>query len=296
VDGDWCLVLADGRQRTINLRAANEKRAKDGLEPLRIPIRVIDVTGTDILKESVILNEHRISDNPISKAMKAKAMLDKGMSKESIARSFRVKPSTLTKQWFPVLGMAPIVIEAVKTGKMALNAALELSSLTHEEQEAEFKKLEEAGQLNMAAAEASRRRVREGGEKESGSSEGGEGEEKAASPYKPFSKKYMAAFVKWSDAAGKAGNSEEFASFHALGIDKDGNMVPARTVLREFFQHLLGKKVTPGIPGWKKMVARMETPVEEKAEDASEEKAPAKSAKKGAKKGAKKAPKKKAEG
>lgn len=274
VDGKWVLVPADGRQRTINLRAANEIRAKKGLPELRLPFKIIPLEGTALLQESVILNEHRISDDPISRAMKAKAMIDKGVSTKDVARAFRVKESTLKKQWLPVLGMSESIVEAVKSGRFALNAAIELVSLTPEEQESKFKELEEAGQLNMAAAEAARRAVRGGGE----ASE--DGDKKA---YKPMSKKDMAAFVAWSDEAGKSGNVAPYEEFHLLGLDKDGNPIAARVVLRELFQHLLGKKTTPSIPGWKAMMKRMYTPVEEEeaaAEPEAEEK-PKKKAKKG---------------
>jgi hypothetical protein len=126
VDGKWVLVPADGRQRTINLRAANEIRAKKGLPELRLPFKIIPLEGTALLQESVILNEHRISDDPISRAMKAKAMIDKGVSTKDVARAFRVKESTLKKQWLPVLGMSESIVEAVKSGRFALNAAIEL--------------------------------------------------------------------------------------------------------------------------------------------------------------------------
>lgn len=272
-DGKYRLLLVDGRQRTINLRAANAIRAEKGLEPLRLPIKVVTLDGTAILSESVILNEHRVQDNPISRAEKAKAMMDKGMELKAVARSFMVKPSTIKKQWLPVLEMHPVIVEAVKSGQFALNAAIELVSLTPEQQEETFNKLKEEGKLNMAAAEGARRAIRGGGAEES---EGEEGSSKK--PYVPFSKKWMAAFVEWSDEAGKAGNTPTYQSFHALGYDKDGNLLPTHRVLREMFQHLLGKKVTPGIPGWKAAIKRMETPVEEEApaeEPAAEEKKPA---------------------
>jgi hypothetical protein len=128
--------------------------------------------------------------------------------------------------------------------------------------------------LRDLLAEAARRAVRGGGE----ASE--DGDKKA---YKPMSKKDMAAFVAWSDEAGKAGNVAPYEEFHLLGLDKDGNPIAARVVLRELFQHLLGKKTTPSIPGWKLMMKRMYTPVEEEesAEEPEAEEKPKKKAKKG---------------
>lgn len=266
IDGKNVLACVDGRQRTINTRAANEYRAKKGVDPLMVPFIVTKAEGASLGLETAILNEHRIADNPISRARKAAALFAKGQSMDSIARAFRVKPSTIRDNWFKVLEMNPVIVDAVSNGEMKLNAAINLSTLTHEQQEEAYNELKAKGELTMNATENARRAFKGVGASEG---EGGESSGKAEKTYKPFSKKYMAAFVEWSNVgvskASQKKGEKPIEAIQNLGVDpKTGQAMPAAQILSMLFRHLRGELASPKIPGWKQMVEFLETgPAEE---------------------------------
>lgn len=149
-NGDYIEVVA-GRRRVINAREANVELKTEGKEEVRVPCVLAKGEDADLLGILISENEHRREDTPMARARKLKKLLAMGRTEEEASIVFGVTKQAV-KNWVKLLDLTSKVQKAVDNGKLSASAAIELHSLSHEEQEA---KLDEA----IAAAAATGGRV-----------------------------------------------------------------------------------------------------------------------------------------
>lgn len=143
--------VVDGRRRVIAARRANELLAEQGLEPVRVPVILRRGDEEAAVGVMVSANELRLDDAPLAKAQKASKLLAMGKSTKEVALIFGVTVQCLG-QWLTLLDTAPEVQAAVKSGKLAASAALEVAKLPREKQKAVAKKAEAAPKKTTATA------------------------------------------------------------------------------------------------------------------------------------------------
>lgn len=127
---DGKLILIMGRQRVKGARVAKHQHGWQG----GVPVLVTRTTEGEGLEKLVIENEHRIADDPITQAIKMQRMLDQIGDMNKVTRAFRLSAFTIKNQ-VKLLDLSTAVQEAVKSGKLAVTAALTLVGLPIEEQD-----------------------------------------------------------------------------------------------------------------------------------------------------------------
>jgi hypothetical protein len=138
--GKFILAVYDGRQSVINTTEANLRLKSEGKTEKKIPVRVRKVTGTEeeikiqVERLMVITNEHRQSDDPVTKGEKAQRLLNGGKSMEDVMIDFDVESEQSITNWTNLLKLNAKVREMVRTGKLAMTKALKLLKLPKEEQ------------------------------------------------------------------------------------------------------------------------------------------------------------------
>lgn len=142
----WGLLVVDGRRRIINARAA-------GVEQVRV---LVEREGSveDNEYRAVMLNAHRMQDDPYTEAIKAKRLLEVvNMPKDRVCQAFNWSPLTL-KNRLALLQLALPVQKLVRNGKLSPIAAKDLVSLPEDKQLAKAKELVESpeGQTKRARA------------------------------------------------------------------------------------------------------------------------------------------------
>ncbi len=131
-DGEkWFCV--DGRRRVIHARLANKELALRG-EPL-MKVKVMGEKGDDnaLFLTSVTTNEHREEDNILTKAEKAARLIGRGVDKDRVALAFKIKGRALDN-YLKLNDLHVDVKEAIRSGKIAPNAALKLVTLKKDDQ------------------------------------------------------------------------------------------------------------------------------------------------------------------
>jgi ParB family chromosome partitioning protein len=150
-DGDHPIVF-DGRQRVIAAREANRRLREAGREPIRVPFLIKRVDEGKATLIGVILNEHRIEDDVLTKASKAQSMLDMGLPVARVAASFRVDKQTIDA-WVSLLSLHPDIKGRLRAGKIGITACARLATLSKDEQLEELEKLLASGDTSIAAVD-----------------------------------------------------------------------------------------------------------------------------------------------
>jgi ParB family chromosome partitioning protein len=148
--GDQAVVV-DGRRRVLAARKANERLKARGEEPLLVPALVKRGDEASLMGVLVSGNEHRLDDDPISRAEKAQRLKDRGRNNVQIGVYFGVTGTTIGN-WLKVLDCISQVKNAVRAGKISMSAAIELADLSPEEQKAALEKMLEDGDTSVNAA------------------------------------------------------------------------------------------------------------------------------------------------
>lgn len=146
--GEPILEVVFGRRRIRAARLANQRRAAKGQEPILVKAFLDRGSDGDMAIEMVIENENRQDDDLVTKAEKAKKLVDLHGS-EIAADAFGVEVATM-ESWLPVLDLADAIKAKIRSGEMAAGAAAELLNLPRNEQEKLVSQLEEAGQKPTA--------------------------------------------------------------------------------------------------------------------------------------------------
>jgi len=132
--GDKPFVI-DGRQRVRCAREANKRLRAAGADPVTVPCALKAGDDIDLYSISLTANEHRLDDDPMTKAAKAARLSNSGKLDEEIAVIFGVSLATV-KSWTKLFELTKPVRDAVKSGKIAASAAIKLYGLSEEEQKA----------------------------------------------------------------------------------------------------------------------------------------------------------------
>ncbi len=155
------IEVVDGRQRVRAAIEANKRLANEG--GLQVKVRAMVEKGSDaeLVGVGILTNEHRQSDNVLTKARKAKRMLDLDPDQDACANVFGVTKVQLNR-WLKLLDLDPKVQEAIEANEIPAMAAVALAELPRDKQLAELKMLKEeaAGSGKKVTASKARRAVK----------------------------------------------------------------------------------------------------------------------------------------
>ncbi len=140
-NGDEVQVV-DGRQRVRAAIEANKRLGKEG--GLAVKVRVVLEKGSDaeLVGVGILTNEHRQGDSVLTKARKAKRLLDIDPDADKCALVFGVTKVQLNR-WLKLLDLDPKVQEAIEKEEIPAMAAVALAELPRDQQLTELKNLKE---------------------------------------------------------------------------------------------------------------------------------------------------------
>lgn len=141
--------VVDGRQRTLNAREANRRMVADGVEPIKVPVR-LEKGSDDLMFELQIILNHHTESTPLMKARAMEKHFNLYGSKAEACRVNRISEATFDN-WMALLQLDPEVHKAIDEGKISSNEALKFSKLPRPKQR-------EAVQ-QYVASDAKKRRV-----------------------------------------------------------------------------------------------------------------------------------------
>jgi ParB family chromosome partitioning protein len=146
------LEVAIGRQRTKAARIVNERRAKRGEPPLRVPTLVQRATDSTFMKHILAENEGRRGDSVMMRAQKVQAFIAAGHTEEEAARACCTTVQTV-QSWLKFLDLDPKAQKAVESGQVTFTVAVkELSKLPREKQVEALATLEASGAATRGSA------------------------------------------------------------------------------------------------------------------------------------------------
>jgi ParB family transcriptional regulator, chromosome partitioning protein len=161
-DGDF-LDIVVGRRRLKAARRANEIRAERGLDPIRIEVQVFDGTPLEVLALMITENSRRLEPHAIQMALDLNRFLRLGATLTEAAFTIGKSEQTVTN-YISLLRLSTPVQEAVARGDLAVSAAIELLSLTRDEQTVELVSLLAKGERPTAANVNAAVRTKKSGE------------------------------------------------------------------------------------------------------------------------------------
>jgi len=136
------IEVIDGRRRTVAAREANRRLRVQGSEEHTMPCMVKRGDSAQIM--GVMLSTFiRMNDSPLLEAVKIQRYLDTGRSEADAAVVYGCNVGTI-KLRLALLDLSPSVQSAIKSGRLSPQAGLELSDLTHQDQEKRLRELEGA--------------------------------------------------------------------------------------------------------------------------------------------------------
>jgi ParB family transcriptional regulator, chromosome partitioning protein len=135
-DNKFMLVAGERRWRACQMA---------GLET--VPVRVIEADDRQIAEMALVENLQRQDLTPLEEARAFREMLNKGYTKEELARKLGFKQVWRVDERLSLLNLAPKFQEALTLGALSPSQAFEMSRLTdHGDQELVFRKIR-AGEL-----------------------------------------------------------------------------------------------------------------------------------------------------
>lgn len=161
-DGDRAVVV-DGRRRVLHAREAKKRQEKAGEVSVMVPLMVKRGSDGRLFGISRSANEHRASDDLLTRAENAQRMIDLGESEETVAVTFGIKPQTV-RIWLSLLDLDNTVKIAVKNGELSASAAAKLAKLPRAEQKTTLVELREQGKVTTKKTAARVRAKRTNGE------------------------------------------------------------------------------------------------------------------------------------
>ena len=145
--GDQAVVV-DGRRRVLAARKANKKLQQRGEEIVLVPTLVKKGDEEGLIGVLISGNEHRMDDDPITRAQKAQRLKDRGRNNSQIGDYFGVSGTSIGN-WLKVLDCIAVVKNAVRAGKISMSAAIELADLDPEAQKEALENMLETGQTGV---------------------------------------------------------------------------------------------------------------------------------------------------
>jgi ParB family transcriptional regulator, chromosome partitioning protein len=163
-DGDR-LIINEGRKRRRGLIEANKRLVAAGKEPHLISYVFRQSKSGDkgIIGMSVAGNFH-IGDSPMTRARKARRMLDAGATEDEVAIDFGVESAQAVRNWLVLLDLADPIQQAVDKGDLSEAAGRDLAKLDRETQKSTFEKMAAEGTTKGAEAKRAVSAVRKGKE------------------------------------------------------------------------------------------------------------------------------------
>ncbi len=131
-EGDKYLVV-DGRQRVRAAIEANGRLEKEGAAPVKIKLMLERGIDADLFGVVILANEMRQGDDPMTKAKKAKRLLDMDPDEQKCAITFGISQAQL-QRWLKLLDLDPKVQKAVERGDISSSAAVGLAELPRDQQ------------------------------------------------------------------------------------------------------------------------------------------------------------------
>lgn len=138
-EGDEVLVV-DGRQRVKAAIEANRRLSERGESELRVPCMVRRGNVESLFGVSVSANEQRLDDTPLGRARKAQRLDSLGYTLGEIAIVFGVTEQAI-KGWLVLSECSPKVQKAVETGMISATAAVQLATLSAQDQVSKLEEL-----------------------------------------------------------------------------------------------------------------------------------------------------------
>lgn len=142
-----------GRKRTKAARIANRELRAAGLEPIFVYAMVRRGLDGDLAEIVVVENEHRVPDDPITRARKMQRLVDIGRPLERIALAFKCTPKEV-KRAMKLLDLDDKVKATVAAGRLSPSIAAELTEFPREVQREKLKEMVDAGATRGEAARA----------------------------------------------------------------------------------------------------------------------------------------------
>jgi len=152
-EGEQSIPL-EGRQRVLDLRAANKERIEAGEEPWTVKV---DFMRGDASKKTAFMiaaNALVTEENPVHLAAKIQSFIDLGNSEEQAAVVAGCTVASI-KQKLALLELDTHVQKAVSTGKVTMSAALQLKKEPHDKQRAALKVMLAGDEPAAAVAQVS---------------------------------------------------------------------------------------------------------------------------------------------
>ncbi len=127
------VVVVDGRQRVINALEANRRLVKKGLPKIMVPVSPKRGTVDALFEISVICNEHRRPDDPVTQAFKIQQYLNLGRNEDDCAVLWGCTKKTVQNR-LKLLALCAPVREAVTAGTLKVSKALRMVNLSFADQ------------------------------------------------------------------------------------------------------------------------------------------------------------------
>jgi len=127
------LHVIAGRKRVRAARIANARLAEMGRELVRVPGLVIRGDDADLYGVMVSENEQREQSTPLVRARQLQRYLSFGRTNDEALFTFKISKSTL-RNYQALLECCAEVQEAVDGGSLSVDAAIGLSTMSHDEQ------------------------------------------------------------------------------------------------------------------------------------------------------------------
>jgi ParB family chromosome partitioning protein len=133
-----------------------------GLETIPCVVVTGQASPEDILEDQLYENAFRMDLKPIEKAKAYKRLLDaRGITQRALAERLRISPASLS-QALGLLDLEPAIQESVDDGRIAPNAAWQLTKVGDPEERAALAKEAEAGRLKRDDLQQATRAPRKG--------------------------------------------------------------------------------------------------------------------------------------
>jgi len=141
-DGTPIVEVVAGRQRVRWAREANKLLEAEGKEKIRVPAVARKGEEKELFGVSVSENEIRQNDDNMTRAYKAKRFMDMGYTLKETAL-WMGKSDTTVKNLLTLLDCAPETQNAVREGKLSIQAAVKMAALPPEDQKNTVEEIKE---------------------------------------------------------------------------------------------------------------------------------------------------------
>lgn len=123
------IVPLSGRGRVINTLEANRRLVAEGKERIMLPVVLKRGDPAALFEVSVIVNEHRKADDPVTKAFKFQQYMNMGRNEEEVGALWGVDVQTV-KRMLKTLELCPEVQQAITAEAVSYLRAIKWADLS----------------------------------------------------------------------------------------------------------------------------------------------------------------------